>query len=198
MQYQLLALLFSATALAGPLTQVTTETYTEPLAALVWQSEVDKITPTYPSWYESIMETAIPTTWENEYLDDASFMESVDQAEDSGTMPAWWSSLPSDAKYAYTSEVAVYASEISAVPWPSTITGNTVVVYTFTPYPELVSDAEAASSSKATATVSVTSSSASSDAVKTSASTAGAAGPTGAVAMSIAGVVGVLGLAIAL
>ncbi|KAJ5259285.1 hypothetical protein N7478_012266 [Penicillium angulare] len=196
MQYQILTLLFSATALAGPVAQVTTITYTEPNAALVYDSEIDDITVSYPSWYESIMETAIPTTWENEFLDDATFAESVDEAELLGTMPAWWSSLPSDAKYVYTSEDAVLASEMSTVPWPSTITGTTVVVYTFTPYPELVSDIEAASSSKAKSTANGTS--AASGAAQTSTSTAGAAGPTGAIAMSIAGVVGVLGLAIAL
>ncbi|KAJ5802029.1 uncharacterized protein N7503_004479 [Penicillium pulvis] len=123
MQYQFFALLFPAITLA---IQDVPSTYSESNAESSYYAEVEAILPTYPSWYESVMETAIPTTWEMKYMSDLTFAESVEEAELSGTMPAWWSSLPSDVKYLYTSEQAVFESKASTItfPMPATITSS--------------------------------------------------------------------------
>ncbi|KAJ5998481.1 hypothetical protein N7451_006291 [Penicillium sp. IBT 35674x] len=177
MQYQFFALLFPATALAVP---ALPSTYSESKAESTYAAEIEAILPTYPSWYESVMETAIPTTWEMKYMSDYTFAASVEEAELSGTMPAWWSSLPSDVKYLYTSEEAVFYSKASTItfPLPATVTST--------------SGSSATSESGFTATATA------SDNTGSSTSTGGAPAATGGFLMSISGAAGILGLALVL
>ncbi|KAJ5896352.1 uncharacterized protein N7473_005751 [Penicillium subrubescens] len=135
----------------------------------------------YPSWLKSILATAIPSTWEERLKTDAAFEEAEYERESEGIMPAWYSRLPSDAKYALSSEKAVEPSEIVALDL-SLLAQATEVTTTASP--------------------SVTSSSTTvitgSKIAGTSTSTGGAPGATGGLVAGIAGAAGILGLALAL
>ncbi|KAJ6105040.1 hypothetical protein N7486_003729 [Penicillium sp. IBT 16267x] len=218
MYVSLLALFFSATALATPAdttdlatpaiktiisyltvtgsTDVAVVTQTESSnedAMPTYDSEVDALSPTYPSWVESVLKTAIPTTWKEKMSSDQSFFDSEINAEASGIMPAWYSSLPSDVKYVLTSDEAVYASEVA------NIAASSIVMLTSTTTPG--SSVTSSSSSSTSLTMSIpTSGSATltSKALGTSTSTGGAHVATGSLAIGIAGAAGILGLAQAL
>ncbi|OJK01831.1 hypothetical protein ASPACDRAFT_1853881 [Aspergillus aculeatus ATCC 16872] len=126
----------------------------------------------------SVLETAVPTSWWGRMRTDPAFFSSEILAEKSGSMPSWYSNLPTGARAVLSSEEAIYASLLSsesalATGWdPSSTAGSP-------------------SASSATSTSSPTQS-------KTSISTGGAAVATGSWAMGIASVGGILGLALAL
>jgi hypothetical protein len=46
---------------------------------------------------------------------DTEFQEAIAESESAGILPGWYSSLPSDAKYALSSEMAVASSELVAI-----------------------------------------------------------------------------------
>jgi hypothetical protein len=145
----------------------------------------------YPSWLESILATAIPSTWEERLKTDAAFEEAEYERESAGIMPAWYSSMPSDAKYALSSVKAVVSSDIIA--WDSSLLAQATEVTT-------TAGASVVSSSTSVITgVTVSGSqTATSKIAGTSTSTGGATGATGGLVMGMAGAAGILGLALAL
>ncbi|OKO91902.1 hypothetical protein PENSUB_12975 [Penicillium subrubescens] len=136
----------------------------------------------YPSWLKSILATAIPSTWEERLKTDAAFEEAEYERESEGIMPAWYSRLPSDAKYALSSEKAVEPSEIVA---------NRGYYYCFPICHLLVNNCDYGGHC-------VRISDAKSKIAGTSTSTGGAPGATGGLVAGIAGAAGILGLALAL
>ncbi|RAH41063.1 uncharacterized protein BO95DRAFT_447261 [Aspergillus brunneoviolaceus CBS 621.78] len=126
----------------------------------------------------SVLETAVPTSWWERMRTDPAFFSSEILAESSGSMPAWYSNLPTAARAILSSEEAMYASLLSSE--SALATGW---------YPNSTAGSPSASSAPSTA---------SSTRSKTSVSTGGAAVATGSWAMRIASVGGILGLALAL
>ncbi|EHA25875.1 hypothetical protein CBS115989_4337 [Aspergillus niger] len=158
-------------------------------------SELEALEPTYPSWVESVLDTAIPSTWAERMSSDQSFSKSVADVAASGILPAWYSSLPSDVKYVMTSDQALYKSEISALTWPpeTFVTGSR----SFLPSTPVLSSSISSSSSSTESSTSDPSNE--TQASETSpVSTGGAPVPTGNLVVSIVGAAGVLGLALAL
>ncbi|GLI81347.1 hypothetical protein PoHVEF18_009724 [Penicillium ochrochloron] len=109
-------------------------------------------------------------------------------------MPDWYSSLPSDAKYAFSSVKAVVSSDIIA--WDSSLLAQATEVTTTS----AAAGASGTSSSTSVITgVTVSGSqTATSKIAGTSTSTGGATGATGGLVMGVAGAAGILGLALAL
>jgi len=162
-------------------------------AMSIYDSEVDALVPTYPTWVESVLATAIPTTWKEKMMDDPSFLDSVNNAQLSGIMPAWYSSLPSDVKYVMTSDQAVYDSEVATIPVPSF--GS--VTSTATSGSSITSSSLSSSTMSTTTSGSTAATSKTSE-TSTSTSTGGAPVATGGLVMSIVGAAGIFGLALAL
>ncbi|KAJ5698655.1 hypothetical protein N7462_000660 [Penicillium macrosclerotiorum] len=213
MNFPLLALLFSTTVLAKPadtadlpapetitsyvtVTKSTIDIVTstaiaedEDVRRSMLVSVMEALEPTYPSWVKSVLATAIPISWKERLSSDPWFADSEVQAEASGMMPAWYSSLPSDVKYIITSDEAVYASRIADITWSSFIISTT----TTTP-----NSSNASSSLSTFSSTRGTTSSIQSKAPETSTSSGGAPVATGGLAISIAGAAGILGLALAL
>lgn len=146
----------------------------------------------YPSWVESVLATAIPSTWEERYATDTAFQEAVIQSKSAGILPGWYTSLPSDVKNVISSDSAVHSSEVDA--FLSSLRDNAPSVTT-------TSRASVISSTSTSAITGATvsgSSTATSKGAGTSTSTGGATGATGGRAVGIAGAAGILGLALAL
>ncbi|KAI2897213.1 hypothetical protein CBS63078_7993 [Aspergillus niger] len=184
------------TVTGSPVNVILTKTlpldYDPPESVLV--SEVEALEPTYPSWVESVLDTAVPSTWVDRMSSDQSFFISVVDAEESGIMPAWYSSLPSDVIYVITSDQAVFASEITTLSWPSaTFVTASGSFLTSTPVSSSIS-----SSSSSTGSSTPDPSTETQASETSSVSTGGAPVPTGNLAVSIVGAAGVLGLALAL
>ncbi|GLA18012.1 hypothetical protein AnigIFM62618_005167 [Aspergillus niger] len=180
----------------SPVTTAVTKTvtsYIDPIESYL-VSELEALEPTYPSWVESVLDTAIPSTWAERMSSDQSFSKSVVDAAASGILPAWYSSLPSDVKYVITSDEAVYKSEISALTWPpeTFVTGSGSFL-TSTPVSSSISSSSSSTGSSTSDLSTETQASETSPV-----STGGAPVPTGNLVVSIVGAAGVLGLALAL
>lgn len=161
-------------------------------AMSIYDSEVEALSPTYPGWVESVLETAIPTTWKEMMMNDPLFLDSVNDAEASGILPAWYSSLPSDVKYVITSDEAVYNSEVATISVPSFV----VATPTTTPSSPITSSSPSSSTVMSNTTSDLTATTSKSP--ETSTSTGGAPVATGGLAKGIAGAVGIFGFALAL
>lgn len=154
-------------------------------------SEEEALSPTYPSWVSSVLATAIPTTWEEEMATNAAFFNSEVDAEASGILPDWYSSLPSDVRYILTSDAAVRASAEATFKYPTfvyltaTAASSSVTSISFS---SSTTDGTAGSGSTATASKTPT----------TSTSIGGAPVATGGFVMGIVGAAGILGLTLGL
>ncbi|KAJ5672505.1 hypothetical protein N7507_001632 [Penicillium longicatenatum] len=205
MQYKTLAtLLFATAAIAAP----------QPEDPTVTELDSDQI----PSAIESLLMTAVPSTWINEFYTNADFRMSEISAMQKGDYPEWVTSLPSSAEAYVTSEIQVELSEYTSM----TAAMSTDNIFTFsgsssgssTPVTMTTSGTQTTSGASSTGSSSDTTSSgasstdaassgasssgASSSGAATSTSTAGAAAATGNLAMSFAGAAGILGVALAL
>ena len=82
-------------------------------------SEEEALSPTNPSMVSTVLATAIPTIWEEEMATTAASFSSEIDAEASGILPDWYSSLPSDVRYILTSNAAVRASAEATFEYPT-------------------------------------------------------------------------------
>ncbi|KAJ5676635.1 uncharacterized protein N7477_002268 [Penicillium maclennaniae] len=154
-----------------------------------------------PSDYVSVLETAVPSSWE--YMNSAE-IASVASAAAAGTYPAWYNNLPASIK-AVVTELGGFDENLLGVD-PS----MTTAIGSSSSYPSsqtaVATTATGSSGSAATETQASSVSSTKSGAASSSKSTAhssatstgGAPIATGGVAMSFAGVAGILGIAFAL
>lgn len=154
-----------------------------------------------PSDYVSVMETAVPSSWE--YMNSAE-IASVASAAAAGTYPAWYNNLPASIK-AVVTELGGFNQNLLGV--DSSVTTAMGSSSSFhTSQAAVATTAAGTSGSAATETQASTISSTTSGAASSSkstvpasaSSTGGAPIATGSVAMSVAGAVGILGLALAL
>ncbi|KAJ5861664.1 uncharacterized protein N7529_008974 [Penicillium soppii] len=151
-----------------------------------------------PADYISVLETAVPASWEYEMMNSASVAAVVSDAA-AGIFPSWYNDLPASIKAIVTSLGGFDANMVGATgsmtatvspnSGPATetavataVTGSTGSAATET---QASTTSGAASSTKLTASTSVH-------------STGGAPIATGGVALSVAGAAGLLGLALAL
>ncbi|KAJ5126650.1 hypothetical protein N7448_007429 [Penicillium atrosanguineum] len=157
--------------------------------------------PGVPSNYVSVLETAVPSSWE--YMNSAE-IASVASAAAAGTYPAWYNNLPASIK-AVVTELGGFDENLLGVdPSVTMAMGSS----SSSPASEaaVATTAAGSSGSAATETQASTISSATSGAASSSkstvhssaSSTGGAPIATGGVAMSVAGAVGILGLALGL
>jgi hypothetical protein len=152
-------------------------------------SEEEALSPTYPSWVSSVLATAIPTTWEEEMATNAAFFNSEVDAEASGILPDWYSTLPSDVRYILTSNAAVRASAEATFKYPTFVyLTATAASSSVTSFSSSTTDGTAGSGSTATASKTPT----------TSTSIGGAPVATGGFVMGIVGAAGILGLTLGL
>lgn len=163
-------------------------------AMSIMQSEVAALEPTYPSWVKSVLETAIPTTWEEELVNNPVFANSEMNAEKSGIMPGWYSSLPSDVKYILTSDEAVFASELATIKWPSVATSTFTATAGSSTHTAGSSITSSSSSSSTISTTASGSTATKSTTPETSTSTGGAPAATRGFVTGIVGAAGILGL----
>ncbi|KAJ5764795.1 hypothetical protein N7520_004354 [Penicillium odoratum] len=197
-------LLVAASALASPEPQITgsgesIRSETNPDADASASSAASALVAAIPSSILTVMETAIPASWQDslyhnkdEILTDPSFRSSVASAASAGTYPAWYNELPSSVK-------AWASSNFDAQVLGVSTTSQSVAS-------ETGSNAVSTSASAVSNASQITSSSASSAATSVSGSTSvssakstgGAPAPTSGAAMGVAGAAGVLALALAL
>src|SRR4051812_41810896 len=111
------ALLFAASALATPAPDTTatadsigTEINSDALAA---SASAAALIAAIPSSVLTVMETAIPYSWQDEILTDPTFRSSVVSAAAAGTFPAWFNDLPNSVKAWATSN---FEAQIIGVP----------------------------------------------------------------------------------
>ncbi|KAJ5888075.1 hypothetical protein N7495_008116 [Penicillium taxi] len=206
-----LALFFATTALAAPAETLSADDY-------VVTDDTGYIY-TVPAALESVFETAIPESWESSLIYNTAFASSVLEAEKSGILPDWYSSLPESAKQFYSTLVDGEDAYLSGTVSDATATGTATGKATATSGAIVTSSSHAITSTPLTATKTRTTSTTSSDSTSTSTdsetttsdsdssstssaststSTGGAPAATGSVAVGIAGAFGILGLALAL
>ncbi|KAG2419334.1 hypothetical protein HFD88_004129 [Aspergillus terreus] len=192
----LATLLLAATALATPAPEVTataesfgTESDNDAIASAA--SAADAFLADIPDSILSVMETAVPTSWQMDILTDPAFRASVASAAAEGSYPAWYNELPSSVK-AWATSVGVQILEAG-----SSYQGASQTVSQTASNAALTTSA---GSSHATASHSSSSSASASASTSASSSqsTGGAPAPTGGVAMAVAGGAGILALALAL
>ncbi|KAJ5450422.1 uncharacterized protein N7458_006871 [Penicillium daleae] len=150
-----------------------------------------------PSDYISVLETAVPSSWEFEMENPAS-EAAVLSAAANGIFPSWYNDLPASIKAVVTelggfdADIVGATSAVTATAGPTsgaaadttaatTASGSTGAAATQTP---ASGSSDAASSSKAAST--------------SARSTGGAPIATGSIAVSVAGAAGLLGLVFAL
>ena len=203
------ALLFAASALATPAPDTTatadsigTEIKSDALAA---SASAAALIAAIPSSVLTLLETAIPYSWQDEILTNPTFRSSVVSAAAAGTFPAWFNDLPNSVKAWATSN---FDAQIIGVPATTqdtvSETGSSVTV-TGQSFSQTASNAAQTTlpdSSSATTSSSASGSSSGSSSASASASssksTGGAPAPSGGVAMGVAGAAGVFVLALAL
>ncbi|KAJ6021927.1 hypothetical protein N7540_007431 [Penicillium herquei] len=202
MQYTTLAALFFATAaLAAPKPQDSDSYATSSDDSEGYDDGYD-----VPTSIESVLATAIPTTWLMEYETNDAFFTSVIDAMEKGDYPDWVDNLPSAAHAYVTAELQEELSEFTMATsgyessntgtliFPTTTNSATVLTGTGS---STESTSTATGSSKSSSGASSSSSSASSGAAS-STSSGGAPAATGTIAMGLAGAAGILGIALAL
>jgi hypothetical protein len=169
-------------------------------------SDFSDIVPSYslPSDYMSILETAVPSSWEYEMENTAS-AAAVISAAAAGTYPAWYNDLPASIKAVVTSlggfdaNIVGETGSVTAVATPNSSAPATETAAATTTSDTTVSPVTETQASGTSSAASGTKSAASTSADSTSAhSTGGAPVATGSVAMSVAGAAGLVGLALAL
>lgn len=210
----LATLLLAATALATPAPEVTataesfgTDFDNGTIASA--SSAADAFLADIPDSILSVMETAVPTSWQMDILTDPAFRASVASAAAEGSYPAWYNELPSSVK-AWATSVGVQmfgdlptATADSAFQTDSSLEAGSSYQGASQTVSQTASNAalttSAGSSHATTSHSSSSSASASASASASSAqSTGGAPAPTGGVAMAVAGGAGILALALAL
>ncbi|KAF7174138.1 hypothetical protein CNMCM5623_006465 [Aspergillus felis] len=206
----LAALLFLLTP-ALAISQATSVAYSESSSSSDSSDSTDSsdtaLLASLPADYISVLETAVPASWEYEMMNPAS-AAAVISAAAAGTYPAWYNDLPASIKAVVTAlggfdadivgetgsmttaastSSSGHATETALATTASSSTGSVA----------MQTQASTQSSTQSSATTSATSSHKS--ATPTSASsTGGAPIATGGVALGVAGVAGLLGLVLAL
>ncbi|KAJ5723894.1 hypothetical protein N7488_001929 [Penicillium malachiteum] len=208
MQYTTLAtLLFATAALAAPKPQDSDSYATSSDDYEGYDDGYD-----VPTAIESVLATAIPTTWLMEYETNEAFFTSVVDAMEKGDYPQWVDDLPSSAHAYVTSELqeelSEYTSEMAAATgYYLTNTDYSQNTATATDSATVLSGTVASTGSSTDSTSTATGSSKSgtsgasssgSSAAASSTSSAGASAATGTIAMGLAGAAGILGVALAL
>ncbi|KAJ5735549.1 uncharacterized protein N7483_000674 [Penicillium malachiteum] len=211
MQYTTLATLFFATAvLAAPKPQDSDSSISYATSSDDTDSDGYDYGLDVPTSIESVLATAIPSTWLMEYETNDAFFTSVVDAMEKGNYPDWVNALPSGAHAYVTSELqdelSEFTSEMAAATgysgYESSNTG-TVITPTATDSATVVSGTASGTGSTSTATGSSKSSSSgasssASSGAASSTSSGGAPAATGTIAMGLAGAAGILGIALAL
>ncbi|KAJ5105002.1 hypothetical protein NUU61_002349 [Penicillium alfredii] len=219
MQYKsLAAVLFFTTALAAPAADSRESTsddsgdspsgYTNDMYTI----NVPEVSSP-PSSIISALGTAIPASWILDMQNEKYYRSEMKNYID-GTMPAWYSTLPSSVKEYFTSVAsdeisALFSATPTSTPESSSdsssdskgASSTTGVSSTGAPSSSVTSSGSlsgSSSSASATSTTTTSASASSSKAPESSSSTGGAPAATGAVAASLAGAAGILGLALAL
>lgn len=192
--------LFAASALGSPEPPITgsgesSGSITNPDADASASSAASALVAAIPTSILTVMETAIPASWQDEILTDPSFRSSVASAASAGTYPAWYNELPSSVKAWASSNFDV---QILGVPSTSqgvaSETGSAAVT-TGKSATQSASNSSQSTSFGASSAATSISGSASASSAK---STGGASSPTSGPAMGVAGAAGVLALAFAL
>jgi len=193
-------LLFTVSALASPEPQITgsgesSGSLTNPDADASASSAASALVAAIPSSILTVMETAIPASWQDEIITDPSFRSSVASAASAGTYPAWYSELPSSVKAWASSNFDVQVLGISTTSQDVASETGSNAVATNVSATQSVSDASQITSSGTSSAATSVSGSASAFSAK---STGGAPAPTNGVAIGVVGAAGVLALAFAL
>ncbi|OOQ83125.1 hypothetical protein PEBR_36597 [Penicillium brasilianum] len=202
-------LLFAVSALASPQPQITgsgesSGSVTNPDADASAASAASALVAEIPNSVLTVIETAIPASWQDEIITDASFRSSVASAAAAGTYPAWYNELPSSVKAWASSNFDVQILGVSTSSDGVASETASHAVTTGTSATQSVSNGAQVTTSGSSAVSSVSSSASASVSGSVSASassaksTGGAPSPTGGVAMGVAGAAGVLALALAL
>ncbi|KAJ5709188.1 hypothetical protein N7493_010522 [Penicillium malachiteum] len=208
MQYTTLAtLLFATAALAAPKPQDSDSYATSSDDYEGYDDGYDSV----PTALESVLATAIPTTWLMEYETNDAFFTSVVDAMEKGDYPQWVDDLPSSAHAYVTSELqeqlSEYTSEMAAATGYDFTNTDSQATATATDSATVLTGTVASTGSTTDSTSTATGSSKSgtsgasssgSSAAASSTSSAGAPAATGTIAMGLAGAAGILGIALAL
>ncbi|KAL1855133.1 hypothetical protein Plec18167_002119 [Paecilomyces lecythidis] len=206
----LAVLFFAASALAVPAPDATATgesigIETNPDADASASSSAAALIAQVPSSILAVMETAIPTSWQNEVITNPAFRSSVASAAAAGTYPAWFNDLPNSVKAWATSNFDAQVVGIPTTTQDSASEPTSSVLVTSKPASQSVSNAAqttspSSSSATSSGTSSGTHSSSSSVAASVSSSKSTGAAPTPArgVAISVAGAAGVVALALVL
>ena len=195
MQYKsLAALLLASAVLAAPSPDATAtaesgSTETNPGADESAAAAASALVADIPSSILSVIETAIPATWQADILTNPAFLSSVASAAAAGTYPAWYSALPNSVKAWATSNFEAQilgVSETATQQGAPATTGSALQSAVQTTLTTTSGSPAAASSANA----------ASGTSVAPSKSTGGAYAPvpTGKLAFGVAGAVGVAAL----
>lgn len=194
------AVLFAASALSSPAPD-TTAIGTSDSSANVNSDSLSSndagLAVAIPSSILTVMETAIPASWQDEIITDPAFRSSVASAAAAGTYPAWYNELPSNVKAWASSN---FDAQVLGVP---STTQDVALETGSTPAQSVSSAVQTTSSSSSTTATSVSSSMSGSGSSSVSASpspakSTGGAAPTSGSAMGIIGAAGVFALAVAL
>lgn len=196
----LAVLLFAVSALASPQPQITgsgesSGSVTNPDADASASSAASALVAAIPSSILTVMETAIPASWQEEILTDPSFRSSVASAASAGTYPAWYNELPSSVKAWASSNFDAQVLGVSTTSQGVASETGSNAVTTGATATQSVSNTSGSSSAVSSVSGSTSASSAAASSAK---STGGAPAPTSGVAMGVAGAAGVLALALAL
>ncbi|KAJ5368635.1 uncharacterized protein N7496_008395 [Penicillium cataractarum] len=198
-------LLFAVSALASPQPQITSSgessgSVTNPDADASAASAASALVAAIPSSILTVMETAIPASWQDEVLTDPAFRSSVASAAAAGTYPAWYNELPSSVKAWASSNFDAQILGVSTTSQGVASETGSYAVTTGAAATQSVSNASQITSSGSSSADSAVSgsTSASSAAASSAKSTGGAPAPTSGIAMGVAGAAGVLALALAL
>ncbi|KAJ5985755.1 hypothetical protein N7499_007953 [Penicillium canescens] len=202
----LAALLFAASALATPAPDTTataesigTETNSDADSAA--SAAAAALIAEIPSSVLTVMETAIPYSWQAEILTNPTFRSSVVSAAEAGTFPAWFNDLPNSVKAWATSNFDAQIIGVPATTQDTVSETSSSVMVTSQTASNAAQTTLPDSSSATTSSSGSGSSSGSSSASaspSSSKSTGGAPAPSGGVAMGVAGAAGVFVLALAL
>ena len=195
--------LFAASALASPQPQQTATV--ESSGSSVANSEGDAAASAaaselaeIPSSILTVMETAIPASWQQEILTDPSFRSSVVSAAAAGTYPAWFNELPNSVKsWASANFDGQVVGVTTTTQDVASETASTASMTATSGAPSVTNSAQTTSSGSSSV-ASSSSGSASASSASPAKSTGGAPAPSGGVTLGIAGAAGALVLALAL
>ncbi|KAJ5438521.1 uncharacterized protein N7458_009519 [Penicillium daleae] len=200
------ALLFVASALASPEPQQTASgSLTDPDADASAAAYASSLVAAIPSSVLTVIETAIPASWQDEVITDPSFRSSVASAAAAGTYPAWYNELPNSVKAWASSNfdaqilgIATTTQDVASETASTATSGAPSVTNAAQNTSSGSSSAASSGSSSAASSGSGSGSTSASASASPAKSTGGAPAPTSGVALGIAGAAGALALALAL